>query len=142
MKNFQLHQALSLDEATRLVASGAKPLAGGQDLLTELKDYLVTPDSLVNLKGIPGLAKLTIDAKEARLGALLTLREIEHSPEISSRFPALAQAAHSVGSVQIRNLATLGGNLCQRPRCWYYRDEAMVCLKKGGSQCFAAAQEG
>ena len=72
------------------------------------------------------------------LGALVTLAEIEEHPAVRRSYAALAEAARSVGSPQIRNVGTIGGNLCQRPRCWYYRDEGILCIKKGGSKCYAA----
>src|SRR5439155_22370427 len=81
---------------------------------------------------------LNADAKGLRMGALVTLAEIEEHPVVRRSYAALAEAAHSVGSPQIRNVGTIGGNLCQRPRCWYYRDEGMQCIKKGGSTCYAA----
>jgi xanthine dehydrogenase YagS FAD-binding subunit len=76
-----------------------------------------------------------------RIGALVTLSEIADHPLIKQKYTALAEAAESVGSPQIRNVGTIGGNLCQRPRCWYYRDENVICLKKGGSKCYAVEGE-
>jgi xanthine dehydrogenase YagS FAD-binding subunit len=75
------------------------------------------------------------------IGALVTLTQIEEHPAVRRSFPGLSEAAHSVGTPQIRNLGTVGGNLCQRPRCWYFRLEDVVCLKKGGSECYAASGE-
>ncbi len=121
--------------------SNAKIIAGGIDLLGEMKDYIRTPDVVVNLKSIPGLNKWTVDSSGLRLGALVTLTEIEENPKIRSGYTALAEAAKSVGTPQIRNAGTIGGNLCQRPRCWYYRDEQVICLKKGGSTCYAVEGE-
>jgi len=96
----------------------------------------------VNLKGIRGLDKIESDGKGGlRIGALVTLNQLEESPLVRRSFPGLSEAAHSVGTPQIRNLGTVGGNLCQRPRCWYFRLEEVVCLKKGGSQCYAATGE-
>jgi xanthine dehydrogenase YagS FAD-binding subunit len=73
-----------------------------------------------------------------QLGALAVLSDIADNREIRERYTVLAEAAESVGSPQIRNVGTIGGNLCQRPRCWYYRDETIKCIKKGGSRCYAA----
>jgi len=116
----------------------AKILAGGIDLLGELKEGIIAPQRLVSLKGIAGLRYIQFNEREGlRLGALTTLAEIEAHPIVRQRFKALAEAAHSVGTPQIRNVGTIGGNLCQRPRCWYYRDEHTRCLKKGGPICFA-----
>src|SRR5437660_813067 len=107
-----------------------------------MKDYITRPARVVNLKGIRGLDRIEPDGKRGlRVGALVTLAQLEESAEVRRNFPALAEAAHSVATPQIRNLGTVGGNLCQRPRCWYYRLEEAVCLKKGGSECFAATGE-
>src|SRR5436190_21905064 len=122
--------------------SHAKIIAGGIDLLGELKDYIRTPDVVVNLKSIPGLNKMTSDAHGLRIGALVTLAELQDSTQIQKSYTALAEAAKSVGTPQIRNVGTIGGNLCQRPRCWYYRDEAVICLKKGGSRCYTVDPQG
>jgi xanthine dehydrogenase YagS FAD-binding subunit len=112
-------------------------MAGGIDLLGEMKDNLTSPERLVNLKTIPELKFLKHTKPGLRIGATTTLTELVNDPEIQSGYAAIAEAAESVGSLQIRNVGTVGGNLCQRPRCWYYRAEEYVCLKKGGWQCFA-----
>lgn len=141
MKAFELVHPQTIAQATRLLVEGdaARPLAGGQDLLGTMKDYILSPDRVVNLKRIPGLDKIVYDPKKGlRLGALVTLSQVEDHPEIRKRFPVLAEAARAVATIQIRNVGTVGGNLCQRPRCWYYRNEHIVCLKKGGSKCYAA----
>jgi len=146
MKAFELIQPKSLELALEQLPgpreTGArdkvKVLAGGQDLLSELKEHLAEPERVVNLKSIPGLDRIEYSANGALgLGALVTLSRIEAERAIAERFTVLAEAAGSVGSVQIRNQGTLGGNLCQRPRCWYYRHEQAVCIKKGGAECFA-----
>jgi xanthine dehydrogenase YagS FAD-binding subunit len=128
--------------ATRDPDEAARPIAGGQDLLTTMKDYLTRPARVVNLKGIRGLDHIEGDGKRGlRIGALVTLAQLEEHAETRRSFPALAEAAHTVATQQIRNLGTVAGNLCQRPRCWYYRLEEAVCLKKGGTECFAAKGE-
>lgn len=152
MNNFEWASAKSADEAVTLLKEApktrdpdesARPLAGGQDLITTMKDYIIRPSRVVNLKTISNLDQIEGDEKAGlKLGALVTLTAIEEHPLIKKSFPGLAEAAHSVATTQIRNLATLGGNLCQRPRCWYYRLEHVVCLKKGGSKCYAAEQDG
>src|SRR5438046_8773141 len=120
----------------------ARPIAGGQDLLTTMKDYISRPVRVVNLKGIRGLDKMEANGKGGlRIGALVTLAQLEENAIVRNNFPGLAEAAHSVGTPQIRHLGTVGGNLCQRPRCWYFRLEEVVCLKKGGTECFAATGE-
>jgi len=151
MKAFEWMNATSVSEAvTALKAGGAaadiddgaRPIAGGQDLLTTMKEYITRPTRVVNLKSIRGLDKIESDGKGGlRIGALVTLTQLEEDANVRRNFPGLAEAAHSVGSAQIRNLGTVGGNLCQRPRCWYFRLEEVVCIKKGGSECYAATGE-
>jgi xanthine dehydrogenase YagS FAD-binding subunit len=151
VKAFEWVSPASVEEAVSLlktaptardVDEAARPLAGGQDLLTTMKDYLTRPVRVVNLKGIRGLDRVEGDGRKGlRIGALVTLAQLEEHAVIRRDFPGLAEAAHSVATQQIRNLGTVGGNLCQRPRCWYYRLEEAVCIKKGGSECFAAKGE-
>lgn len=141
MKAFEFINARDLRSAAAALGSDpeqAKILAGGVDLLTELKEHLIEPSRIVNIKGIRGLDTYRIAANGARIGALVTLSRIENDRQAWERYTALAEAARSVGSPQIRNIGTVGGNLCQRPRCWYYRDEQIKCIKKGGSKCYAA----
>jgi xanthine dehydrogenase YagS FAD-binding subunit len=115
-------------------------MAGGQDLLGEMKEHLIEPAQVVNLKHIAGLDAIEIDKTGAlTIGALVTIAQLEEHAGVKERFPVLHEAAGSVASVQIRNVGTVGGNLCQRPRCWYYRHEQAVCIKKGGSECFSYA---
>lgn len=130
----------AVDELAKAGAKG-KAIAGGIDLLGEMKDYIRTPDVVVNLKAIPGLRGLTAGRTGLQIGALVTLAELEAHAGVRERYTALAEAASVVGSPQIRNVGTVGGNLCQRPRCWYYRDEEVICLKKGGTTCFAVEGE-
>jgi len=151
MKAFEWVSPASVGEAVSLLKSApaakdsdewARPIAGGQDLLTTMKEYVTRPVRVVNLKGIRGLDRVEPDGKGGlRVGALVTLAQLEENAVVRRDFPGLAEAAHSVATQQIRNLGTVGGNLCQRPRCWYYRLEEAVCLKKGGSECFAATGE-
>jgi len=141
MKAFEYTSPRDLKQASDQLGtdySRARLLAGGVDLLSEMKERIIEPDRVVNLKSVPGLNHLEAGPKGLRLGALVTLAEIEEHPVIRRSYAALAQAAHSVASPQIRNVGTIGGNLCQRPRCWYYRDEGIQCIKKGGSKCYAA----
>ena len=113
---------------------------GGTDLLGMMKERLVRPDVLVNLKTIRGLSGIAADASGVKIGALTTLATLGRDPVITTRYPLLAEAANSVGTPQIRNLATLGGNICQRPWCWYFRN-AFPCYKNGGNRCFAPTGE-
>jgi xanthine dehydrogenase YagS FAD-binding subunit len=141
MRAFEYVKPMTVADAVRELGrswADAKILAGGIDLLGELKEGIIAPQRIVNIKGISGLRYIRFSEKEGlRLGALVTLEEIETHQVIRQRYTALAEAAHSVGTPQIRNVGTIGGNLCQRPRCWYYRDEHTKCLKKGGPMCFA-----
>jgi xanthine dehydrogenase YagS FAD-binding subunit len=97
-------------------------LAGGTDLLALMKEDVVTPKRLVNIKEIKDLHGVTASGSGLRIGALTTLVEVAENRSIQERYPALAEAVHDAASPQIRNMATLGGNLCQRPRCWYFRN--------------------
>jgi xanthine dehydrogenase YagS FAD-binding subunit len=106
-----------------------------------MKDYTSRPARLVNLKHIRGLNNITLNARGMTIGALVTLTELEEHAGVRKSFPGLTEAAHSIATPQIRNLGTVGGNLCQRPRCWYFRLEEVNCLKKGGSECYAATGE-
>ncbi len=149
MKSFEWTNPATINEAVKLLAASPstdideapRPLAGGQDLLTTMKDYTSRPARIVNLKNIPGLNKITLNARGLTIGALVTLTELEEHEGVRKSYPGLAEAAHSIATPQIRNLGTVGGNLCQRPRCWYFRLEEVNCLKKGGSECYAATGE-
>jgi len=149
MKAFEWTNATSVNEAVKMLTvtspgdidEAPRPIAVGQDLLTTMKDYTSRPTRLVNLKSIRGLNKITLNGRGLTLGALVTLTELEEHAGVRKSFPGLAEAAHSIATPQIRNLGTVGGNLCQRPRCWYFRLEEVVCLKKGGSECYAANGE-
>jgi NADPH-dependent glutamate synthase beta subunit-like oxidoreductase len=137
--------ATSLDEAVALHrdSSGKTPafIAGGTDLLGVLKDNIHpgTPELLIDLKQLGALRGIREEKKSLRIGALTTLSDVAHHPVVRAKYPALAQAAKSVASPQIRNMGTIGGNLCQEPRCWYYRapEDAFHCLRKGGDLCGA-----
>lgn len=112
--------------------------AGGVDLLDLMKDGLVSPRQLVDISRLRELEGITVDdGGGVRIGALTTLARIVDHPDLRRSHPALGQAAAEAASPQIRNRATLGGNLLQRPRCWYLRSSAHHCLRKGGTQCFA-----
>ncbi|GBC98462.1 Putative xanthine dehydrogenase YagS FAD-binding subunit [bacterium HR17] len=141
MRPFEYIKPSSLEEAVGALGRqwrDAKVLAGGVDLLGELKEGIIAPQRIVNLKSLRHLHYIRFSERDGlRLGALVTLTEIETHSVIRQRFTALAEAAHSVATPQIRNVGTIGGNLCQRPRCWYYRDEHTLCLKKGGPLCYA-----
>jgi xanthine dehydrogenase YagS FAD-binding subunit len=112
-------------------------LAGGIDLLGEMKEYIAEPGILVNVKALPGLDRIEPGNQSWSIGTNVTIAQLENHAEIKTTFPGLQQAAAEVGSQQIRNVATVGGNLAQHSRCWYYRHRDIVCLKKGGDTCYA-----
>jgi len=140
MKKFELAEPQTIDQLTAYLAQEKRQvmiMAGGTDLLGELKEELAEPDVVVDLRTIPNLAYIKKDEGAVRIGAMTTVAELGEDPMVKQDYPVLHQAANSVGSPQLRNMGTVGGNLCQRPRCWYYRDAQVVCRKKGGSKCFA-----
>ncbi len=141
MKNFKLAEPKTLSQASALLARGngrAALLAGGTDLLGEIKEGIRLPETVVDLMTISGLSFIRQDPAGLRLGALTAVAELAEDAAVGRLFPGLSQAARSVASPQLRRMGTLGGNLCQRPRCWYYRTAETVCRKKGGSKCFAS----
>src|SRR5438067_2823361 len=99
----------------------ADVLAGGTDLISLMKEYLATPKRVVNIKNIKELGGIQDSKAGLRIGATVTMDELLENAEVRKSFPALADAARGVASPQIRNMGTVGGDLCQRPRCWYYR---------------------
>lgn len=117
---------------------GAVLKAGGVDLLDRLKNNLEAPSRLVSLQGLKGLSAIEGDAKTGlKLGALTTLAQLSGDAKVRAAAPKLAEACWHVATPQVRNMATLGGNLGQRTHCWYFRSEHDVCRRKGGSTCFA-----
>lgn len=113
---------------------------GGSDLLGMMKERLVTPDVLVSLKSIKGLDQVKADGAGVTIGGLITLDALTRHALIRRQYPVLAEAAESVATPQIRNAATLAGNICQRPWCWYYRN-GFTCLKNGGTTCYSISGE-
>ncbi len=142
MKNFEHVSVANLAQAIQWLDDDAKPIAGGTDLLAEMKEGIISPRRLVNLKTIPSLSQIEYDRREGlRLGALVSLAQLEEHPLIGEKYPALAQAAALAASPQLRQMGTLGGNLSQSPRCWYYRNALFPCWLKGGQSCFAVDGE-
>jgi xanthine dehydrogenase YagS FAD-binding subunit len=145
MHNFQYVAAADLRTAIALLREPQNELlAGGTDLLGEMKRKIRSPQRLVNIKTLSGLGKVSLDrgkGKALRMGALVKISEIERDPLVAEHFPPLQQAASLVGTPQLRNMGTLGGNLCQHPRCWYFRNPRFPCWLKGGAKCFAVAGE-
>ncbi len=140
MLNFEYIQPKTLKEASQSMGKNwqtALPFAGGTDVLSMMKDGIVSPQKLINLKSLPELDKIVkTPGKGLTIGALATITEIAEHPFIYENYPVLAQAAKEVASPQLRNVSTIGGNICQRPRCWYFRGE-FHCLRKGGDLCYA-----
>lgn len=147
MKSFKHIDVKTVNEACRLLGKHrgkARIIAGGTDLLGILKDRILPhyPDVIINIKAISKLDYIKEDKQGLKIGALTTLSDIAKSPVIKEKYKVLAEAAYAVGSPQIRNMATLAGNLCQDVRCWYYRyphhiGGRMLCLRKGSGRCLA-----
>ena len=144
MPRFDLFQPSDMENAFDLLerydGKGWK-LAGGQDSLDWFKDRAKRPEALIDLNAIPGLKGIRETEDGIEIGALTTLTEIEQSTLISQKYSLLADAARRVASPQIRNVGTIGGNVCQDARCWYYR-AGMDCYRAGGNTCYADTPEG
>src|SRR5690349_19086892 len=140
MQSFEWADATSVEDAIQLTVKGAAIKAGGMDVVDLMKEHLLAPTRLVNIRRIPGLDQITEDETSIRIGPLVTLTQLEQSPVVQKHATALAQAAGHAATPQVRNMATIGGNILQRPRCWYFRSEQFPCRKKGGEVCYA--QEG
>ena len=117
------------------------PLAGGQDLLARLKDYIDQPDRVVNVKNALDATITQTPEGGLKIGAAVKIVDLAEHAQVAKLYPAFVEAARDVGTPQIRNQGTVGGNINQRPRCWYYRNEEFICFKKGGNTCFAPAGE-
>ena len=142
MKAFAyVNPANEKDAVAALKVDGiALPIAGGQDLLARMKDYIDSPDRLVNVKGLDATVTATPDGG-LRIGSAVKIVDLAEHAQVAKLYPAVVHAAGEVGTPQIRNQGTVGGNVNQRPRCWYFRNEEFVCFKKGGSRCFAVNGE-
>lgn len=144
MKAFAYVNAASQAEAVAAMANAARgktmALAGGMDLISLMKDYVAQPDVLVNVKKLSSTIASPAQGLTV-IGAATKLADVAEHAALLKTYPAFTDAALSVGTPQIRNSATVGGNLMQRPRCWYFRNEEFPCLKKGGSRCFAVDGE-
>ncbi|HJZ86227.1 MAG TPA: FAD binding domain-containing protein [Polyangia bacterium] len=141
MNRFEYVIPKSVDQVVALLKGGAVLKAGGIDLLDQMKEGTIAPTRLINLNALAALRYVRTDATGLRLGPTATLAQIAADGAVRGRYAALAEAAASAANPQIRNLATVGGNLCQRPRCWYFRAAEFPCLKKGGPTCFAKEGE-
>lgn len=140
MKAFAYRVAKSEEEACKLLGEKAVAIAGGTSLLNLMKNHVVQPDTVVSISRLSGCDKIEPAAAGLKVGANVRIADLAASAEVKKGYPALAQAAANVASPQIQHMGTIGGNLCQRPSCWYFTQEAFDCLKRGGSTC--PAREG
>jgi xanthine dehydrogenase YagS FAD-binding subunit len=143
MKTFKHIDAKTVSEAAAALAGGkATLIAGGTDLLGRLKDEILAdyPGTVVNIKSIPGLDYIKVEGGVLKIGAATRLADIAANAAVKQAYNALAQAAERAASPHIRDMGTIGGNLCQLHRCWYFRNpnNRFNCVRKGGSTCFAA----
>jgi xanthine dehydrogenase YagS FAD-binding subunit len=143
MNRFEWAEPASVDDALALLGGPkAAAKAGGVDLLDLMKEGIAAPGRLVSLRRLPGWDGISGDAAAGlSLGPLVTLARIAASAPLRAGWRALAEAAEKAATPQVRNQATLAGNLLQRPRCWYFRAADQHCLKKGGPRCLAQAGE-
>jgi xanthine dehydrogenase YagS FAD-binding subunit len=140
MKNFTYYRPKTAEDAVALLDSSwgtAELLAGGTDLLDLQKEYIAQPDKVISISAIPAFAEIREAGNDYAIGAGAKLASIAEHAGLRKEFPALTTPAGDIGGPQIRNMGTLGGNLCQRNRCWYFRDEHVPCLLKGGEKCYA-----
>jgi xanthine dehydrogenase YagS FAD-binding subunit len=139
MNRFEMITPTDVASASRLLAEdGHVAIAGGVDVVDLSKQSIVSPAALVNLKALKELGGIEVrPSGELRLGATVKLSEVAEHPAIRAKFTAIAEAAGEAATPQIRNLGTVGGNLLQRPRCWYFRNPDVNCLKKGGDTCYS-----
>ena len=144
MKRFDFVRPQSCEEAVREIDSASVYMAGGTDLLGELKQEILPkyPEKVVSLKDIPGLKGVTLESGKLKIGGLTTLSELAENETVKANAPALSEAAHSVATPLIRNVGTIGGNVMQDVRCWFYRYPNEIggrlnCARKGGEECYA-----
>ena len=141
MKPFKYTAPSSESGACKLLGENALAYAGGTNLLNLMKDRVLEPDVLVDIKGIRALHAITKMSEGLKIGANVTLAEILDNNSIAADYPVLHQALYQVGTPHIRNRGTLGGNLCARPACWYFTREGYDCAKHGGLGCAAKTGE-
>jgi xanthine dehydrogenase YagS FAD-binding subunit len=144
MPAFQLFQPDTLERALELAERFGKRgwiLAGGQDSFDWFKDRAKRPEAVIDISGITTLSGIRETADGLEIGALTTLREVSDSDQVRKQYKLLSDAAARVASPQIRNVGTIGGNVCQDTRCWYYRT-GMDCYRAGGNTCYADTPEG
>ena len=140
MPPFEYVEVQSVEEAVAMLSEGGSvAMGGGTDILPQVRDGVVSSDRLVGLAAIPGMAAIAETANGLTIGAAASIADVAAHPVVRRRYAALAEAAGGLATPQIRNQGTIGGNLNQRPRCWYYRSPLIPCLKKGGDRCYALA---
>src|SRR5436853_7218793 len=135
MQAFEYASPTTLQEALGLLGKSwgdTDVLAGGTDLISLMKEYLATPKRLVNIKGIKELGGIQNSKTGLRIGSTATVEELLENADVRKTFPAFTDAARGISSPQIRNMGTVGGDLCQRPRCWYYRQGFGLLGQKDG----------
>lgn len=137
MNAFSYASPRTPERAVELARANGRFLAGGIDLLGQIKEGLAEPATVVNVKALPDTTAIATGREVWVIGANVTLDTLAQHAGVRESFPALAEAAAEVGSPQMRQVATVGGNLAQHSRCWYYRHRDLRCLKRGGSQCYA-----
>ncbi len=140
MREFRIAEPRTADELAALLNETREPvalMAGGTDLIDELKSGVEKAGLIVDLRKVEGLSGIAREKDGLRIGAMVRVVELAEDAAVARDFPSLRHAALSLATPQLRNLGTVGGNLCQRPRCWYYRDPQVVCRKKGGFNCYA-----
>ena len=140
MKAFTYKSARSEEEAVKALGPGALPLAGGTTLLNLMKERVVEPEVLVNLKAIRGFDRIEAVSDGLRIGAGVTLASLLENPAVARQYPAIAQAVETVATPQIRHMGTLGGNLCTRPPCWYFSHDLFACAKRGNANTCPARE--
>jgi len=154
MNKFSWYEAKSVEDALEQVSSTVSEelyqhtnnasvfKSGGIDVFDWVKEGLLQPEKIVNIRNIPGLDKISYDKKDGlSIGSNVTLAEIASNPEIKNNYLALHQAVNHAATPQLRNISTLGGNIAQRNRCWYFRSADHDCFRKGGDRCFARHSE-
>jgi xanthine dehydrogenase YagS FAD-binding subunit len=140
MREFRIAEPRTAAELAALLAESTEPvamMAGGTDLLDELKSGVAKAGLVIDLRQVEGLAGIVKEKDGLRIGAMTRIVELAGDGNVAKDFPSLKEAALALATPQLRNVGTVGGNLCQRPRCWYYRDPQVVCRKKGGYNCYA-----
>lgn len=137
MLSFDYKRPTTTAEAVNDLQNGGRVVGGSSDILTLIKERIETPKHLVDISEVKELSKINLSGSTLSIGATATITEILDNDTIKKNFPILSQAALSIASPQIRHVGTIGGNLCQRPRCWYFRNTRFNCYRKGGSSCFA-----